>query len=45
MRTSESFSSLYIGILAATAGLLDAILDNDGFSSLYIGILAATVSL
>ena len=42
MKKKERFSSLYIGILAAT--ILEKIpsLDDICFSSLYIGILAAT---
>jgi len=38
----ESFSSLYIGILAATLGVEKDSGDKECFSSLYIGILAAT---
>jgi len=37
-----SFSSLYIGILAATTAEPSTETINIGFSSLYIGILAAT---
>jgi len=38
----NSFSSLYIGILAATASSTSFANSGSGFSSLYIGILAAT---
>ena len=43
-RTSPTkrFSSLYIGILAATEGTTNLAHDPSSFSSLYIGILAAT---
>ena len=37
-----SFSSLYIGILAATARCYQEVMRVRRFSSLYIGILAAT---
>jgi len=40
----ESFSSLYIGILAATLTHIMVECNYAGFSSLYIGILAATSS-
>ena len=43
MNAASRFSSLYIGILAATQPITDAITSNLGFSSLYIGILAATL--
>jgi len=38
----QSFSSLYIGILAATEEENDSVMFDGRFSSLYIGILAAT---
>ena len=38
----KGFSSLYIGILAATRGILAVLRLLFRFSSLYIGILAAT---
>ena len=41
-RLTHRFSSLYIGILAATEGIRKAGRVGMGFSSLYIGILAAT---
>ena len=41
----SSFSSLYIGILAATDVVEMPVDGYMGFSSLYIGILAATVTL
>jgi len=45
MDVDPRFSSLYIGILAATVIASDSSLTQLRFSSLYIGILAATCQL